>query len=104
MDDTQLRHLGPADIHDGSVIDVDHKGDEALVTVQGASGELYRIAFSGVQSVIANRAVGMTLYAFSELAAEGSGRRFTFTNWDDEDDAKLDIIAQNFSIDHGTAA
>ncbi|MFQ5503873.1 MAG: hypothetical protein ACE5F1_03640 [Planctomycetota bacterium] len=42
------------------------------------------------------RPEGMYLYALSELTAEPPHRRFDFTNWDDEGDAMLQILARSF--------
>ena len=38
------------------------------------------------------------VYALSELRAEPPSRRFVFPNWDEDDDAFLELIAQDFSI------
>jgi hypothetical protein len=40
----------------------------------------------------------MMLYALSELHAEPPLRRFSFANWDDADEAFLEIEAEGFSI------
>ena len=93
MSDFSVRHLGPADFHDGSIESVDRSADRVRVTVRGESGQRYSVTFSGVTELQAVRPEGMLLYALSELPAQGAVRRFSFTNWEDEDDARLEISA-----------
>jgi len=40
----------------------------------------------------------MTLYALSEMDYEAPQRHFLFVNWDDEDDAQLEVIARDFDF------
>lgn len=40
----------------------------------------------------------MLLYSLSELSAEPPYRRFVFANWNDEDDAALEIDATGFAV------
>jgi hypothetical protein len=69
------------------------------------SGQLYIVTFSGVREVVAEGAVGMMLYALSELPTPREGRRFVFTNWDEEDGARLEVLASEFRIEPlGSAA
>ena len=62
-------------------------------TVRGGSGSRFEIGFSGVASITQHRAVGMMLYALAEMSADPPLRRFVFTNWDDEGDARLELVA-----------
>jgi hypothetical protein len=63
------------------------------VIVQGGSGSQFEIGFSGVASITEDRAEGMMLYALAEMKAHPPLRRFVFTNWDDEGDARLELVA-----------
>jgi hypothetical protein len=66
----------------------------ARVAIQGASGRRFTVEFRGVQSVRSHRAEGLPLYSLSEMKAPAPWRRFVFTNWDEEDDAALEVIAR----------
>lgn len=91
-------YVGDADFHDGSVLAVGHRGSELRVRVRGASGRVFAVDFGGVQSVRANCPEGMMLYALSELTVEPPLRRFTFTNWDEDGEAYLEIDALTFTV------
>jgi hypothetical protein len=91
--DSSVRYLGPADFHDGSIVSVERSADRVRVTVRGESGQRYSVTFSGVTDLHAVRPEGMLLYALSESPAEGPVRHFSFSNWRDEDAARLEISA-----------
>jgi hypothetical protein len=55
------------------------------------------LRFDGVESVAANEPVGMVLYALAELHDAPPLRRFSFTNWDESEDAALVITARSMS-------
>jgi hypothetical protein len=86
---------GDADLHDGTVLSVQHDGDQAGVIVRGGSGSKFELGFSGVVSITQHHAEGMMLYALAEMSADPPLRRFVFTNWDDEDDARLELVARD---------
>jgi hypothetical protein len=95
VSDDFVAYRGDADLHDGTVLSVHHEGDEARVIVRGGSGSQFEIGFSGVASLTQYRAEGMTLYAVAEMKTDPPLRRFVFTNWDDEDDASLELVARD---------
>jgi len=45
----------------------------------------------------------MTIYALAEVKAEAPLRRFVFSNWDEDDDALLEVVARDFSWRETTA-
>jgi hypothetical protein len=94
-----LNYVGPPDLHDGVVRAVERHGEDATVRVRGAEGREYRLVFRGVTAVRAHRGEGMTLYAVAELRAEGPARRFAFPNWDEADDARLEIDAREMHVE-----
>jgi hypothetical protein len=51
------------------------------------------LRFAGVTEVKEYRAVGMMLYAVRQESINAQRQRFTFINWDDEDDAFLEVVA-----------
>jgi hypothetical protein len=64
------------------------------VIVRGGSGSQFELGFSAVASLAQHRAEGMVLYAVVEMKADPPLRRFVFTNWDDGDDARLELVAR----------
>jgi hypothetical protein len=98
VDASFVAYVGEPDFHDGSIISVEQDNTTARVRVRGASGRVYVVAFDGVAALRANCPEGMMLYALSELHAEPPLRRFSFANWDDADEAFLEIEAEGFSI------
>jgi hypothetical protein len=91
VSDTFVAYVGPANLHDGTILAVEHGGAKGTVRIRGGDGLEYRLCFDDVCAVRTHRAEGMTLYAVAELVAAGPVRRFAFTNWDDADDAHLEI-------------
>jgi hypothetical protein len=85
--------VGDPDLHDGEVVAVFHRGSDVRVEVQGASGRSYEIAFSGVESLTQRRPEGMRIYALSEMRGAPPLRRFVFANWDEADEAALEVEA-----------
>jgi hypothetical protein len=90
-----MRPLAPANFHDGSVIAVEGTGDRAHVEVSGASGRRYPVEFSSVVNLRAVRPEGTLLYALAELPGERGARCFSFTNWDETADAKLEVATHS---------
>jgi hypothetical protein len=92
-----VAHRGDRDLHDGVVDSVDRSDEQVVVVVRAQDGRVLVVEFSGVESLDQHRAVGMTLYALSEFEQAGEHRLFVFTNWDDEDDARLELLARDFT-------
>jgi hypothetical protein len=96
--DEFVGYVGDPDFHDGCVLRVVAEGNLARIVVRGASGQQYAVEFHGVKVVQSKRPEGMTLYALSEMRTRASARRFVFSNWDDDDDASLEVEAEGFSV------
>ena len=101
MDDF-VAYVGPPEIHDGVVEAVEREGDQVRVLLRGGIGRPIEVVFRGVESVTARRAEGMVLYALAEMRAPAPLRRFVFANWEEEDDASLEVIARELQPE-GTA-
>ena len=99
MSDEFLAYVCPADLHDGTVLAVEHRGADATVRVRGADAKEYRLLFRGVCALRAHRAEGMMLYAVAELRSDGPARRFVFSNWEESDDARLEIDAREMHVE-----
>jgi hypothetical protein len=52
------------------------------------------VTFRGVESVNAERPEGMVAYALTEWDAPAPLRRFVFANWNEDDDATLEVTAR----------
>jgi len=97
-DDAFVGYVGDPSLHDGRITDVREASGQLQVMVQSESGALLIVTFTGVRSVVSNRSVGMVLYSLSEISTSGPGRQFVFANWDEEDDAKLEVQADGFTV------
>lgn len=105
-----LRYVGDADLHDGTILDVTvpcSESEEADVStasqpvqvrVRGASGRVLILEFHDVRALRSCRAAGMVIYSLSELRCDPPYRRFSFANWNEDDDAHLEIEARQFTI------
>jgi hypothetical protein len=97
-DDQFIAYVGDPDFHDGHVLRVVREVDKACVVVRGASAREYAVEFRRVKTIKSNRPDGMMLYALVEMRGEPPIRRFVFANWDDEDDASLELEAEEFLV------
>jgi hypothetical protein len=96
-DESFVAYLNSEDVHDGTVCGVNEYGDHLDVLVKRVDGRLVRFVFTNVQSVRMNRAEGMVLYSLTEVQETPPYRRFCFTNWNEEDDAHLEVVAQEIN-------
>lgn len=100
MSDTNAQfigYVGDPEIHDGIITEFDYQGTKASVAVKTESGRTLKIEFEGVISVKSNEPDGMVLYSLSEMK-HPEHRLFIFTNWDEEDDSYLEILADCYEI------
>ncbi|HEY5838766.1 MAG TPA: hypothetical protein VIT19_07005 [Pyrinomonadaceae bacterium] len=89
-----IRYHYSDDVHDAVVRRV-HQEDERLeVEIETAEGQSVTFRFTGVQSVDANQAEGMLLYSLSEMESALPHRKFVFANSNDDDSARLEIVAR----------
>jgi len=93
-----IAYVGVSGIHDGHIRSVASQDERLRVVIEGASGHHFAIEFDGVGWVKSQRPEDMMLYALAEWKAEPPLRRFVFANWDEEDDAYLEIGAEGFRI------
>jgi hypothetical protein len=92
-----ISYVGDPEIHDGIITEFDYQGTKVSVVVKAESGRTLKIEFEGVISVKSNKPKGMVLYSLSELQ-HPEHRLFIFTNWDEENDSFLEILADRFKI------
>ena len=93
-----IGYIGSPEIHDGSVLGVEHDGDWTRVVIRSEKGYQFALEFLGVESVESNQPEGMIVYALCEMKADAPLRSFVFTNWDEDDDASLEILAREIRI------
>jgi len=72
-------YVGPADLHDGTIVRVEANDEMVSVAVRAESGKVLRIIFAGVREVSSHEPEGMLLCALTELREElslkvGDGR------------------------------
>ena len=90
-----VQYLEP-DLHDGQVVSVEREETVVRVVAQDYQQGRFEIVFDGVEQVDATDPPGMTLYALAELQADAPLRRFSFVNWDEEEDERrLEIVARS---------
>src|SRR4051812_4119495 len=93
-----IAYVGGRDIHDGYIRKVEVDRKKVSVTIEGGSGSYFVIEFQQVAWFKAHRPEDMMLYALAEWRGDGSVRRFVFSNWEEEDDAFLEIGAKDFQV------
>jgi|SRR5690242_15617825 hypothetical protein len=93
MNDDFVQYLNNDDVHDGTVRKVSEEPDRFSVYVDTADGRVVVFEFTGVRNVKQNRAEGMLIYSLTEMRENSPLRRFVFTNWDEEDNAFLEVTA-----------
>lgn len=95
-----IAYVGPANIHDSTVVSVVRQGDSARVALRTLDGQSLSVTFHGVASLESQQSEGMFVYALSELTSpKPSLRRFVFANSDEDSTASLEILAEDFTSD-----
>lgn len=92
-----IGYVGDPEVHDGIITSISQSGATVLVTIRTQSGGELKIEFQEVVSVKSNRPEGMMLYALAEMK-NPEHRHFVFANWEDEDDACLEIVAGGYKV------
>jgi hypothetical protein len=95
--DSFVRYLDDPDVHDAVIERVIEQDTSLIVHIKAPDGRRFVFAFNGVRSVKKNRVGGMVLYSLSEIEESPPYRRFVFTNWDEEDEAHLEVIAREIT-------
>ncbi len=98
-DNSFIGYVGDPDFHDGMVLNVHSTNDIVQVRIRGASGKEFVAEFGAGRVAQSKKPVGMLLYALVEFGWEPPLRKFVFANWDEDDDATLEILAESLRID-----
>ncbi len=94
--DELLGYRGGPELHDGKIASVSSFGTTLTVLVTTIEGREVGLKFLDVQRIKQHQPVGMQLYALAEMAGTHPWRRFVFVNWDEEDEARLEVISKGF--------
>ena len=98
-----VRYWHSEDVHDGRVRQVIQDAEHVRVLVDTPDGRLVTFEFSGVESVSLNRPEGMLLYSLTEIGSAPSHRTFVFTNWEEDDEARLELMATDMVQIHDSS-
>jgi Cysteine-rich CPCC len=96
MSEGFVGYRGGHDLHDAKVVSVEQDSDVARVVIETVDGRRILLEFFEVASLTQSQANGMMLYGLSEFESTAPLRRFVFANWDDDDDARLEVVAAAF--------
>lgn len=91
-------YIGDYRVHDSRVKEINSYEDILQVSLISEDTDMIIVKFLGVKSVRSNRPKGMILYSISEMKESPPFRKFVFVNWDEDDDASLEVIAQDCII------
>lgn len=96
MDDENfVGYIGDYRVHDSRIKAIESDENTLQVSLISEDNEIIIVKFVGIKSVRSNRPEGMILYSISEMEEQSPFRKFVFVNWDEEDDASLEIIAHD---------
>lgn len=93
-----IAYIGDRDFHDAYVRSFAHIGDQVQVTLETQNERRIQVHFSGVRKVVAVQPDGMMIYALSEMQGEAPYRYFIFLNWEEDDQATLEVEALELSF------
>ena len=93
-----VAYVGPSSLHDSTVAAVHELPGAVQVDVQTEVGDVVVVEFTGVRALVQNCAVGMLLYALSEMRSANKGRHFVFANADDDGEAQLEVVADSVAF------
>ena len=96
--DDFVGYIGDPDIHDGHIRAIEPSGSKLSVTIEAHKGRRFVVEFNDVLWVKSHCPEDMMLYALAEWKGEGNVRRFVFANWDEGDDAFLEVDAKDFQV------
>jgi hypothetical protein len=93
-----IGEISKPDVHDGTILKVQHIGATTRVLVKTYEGQLYAFQFDLVESIKSFEPEGMMIYSLIKMRAPVPFRRFVFTNWA-ENASIFEVIAQQIEID-----
>ncbi len=96
--DQFLGYIGDYRVHDSKIEGIVLENTLLTVTLRSYEGEAIAVKFYGVQTMNFIRPIGMMLYSISEMNENAPFRKFHFANWEDDDNASLEIVAEQVEI------
>ena len=95
-----VAYVGPAIIHDSTIVSVARSGDTSHVGLRTLDTRSLSLTFHGVASVLSQHPEGMFVYALSEMSHDAPPlRRFVFANSDEGSTSTLEIVAEDVTSD-----
>jgi hypothetical protein len=91
-------YVGPKEIHDATLLRSVQEDGKVTIYLQSVDGHAFALEFLDVASIHALSPEGMVLYALAEVKTRLPLRRFVFVNWDEEDEAALEIVAIDLRV------
>ena len=98
MEEILIGYIGDYRVHDSKIKEIESDENILQVSLKSEEDEIVVVKFLGAKSISSNRPEGMILYAICEMKEQSPFRKFVFVNTDEEDDAFLEIIAQDCII------
>ncbi|OPH47018.1 hypothetical protein BC351_40490 [Paenibacillus ferrarius] len=92
--DQFLGFIGDYRIHDSKIEGILWENTNLTVALRSYEGEVVVFKFYGVQTINSNRPIGMMLNSVSEMKKNEPFRKFLFANWDEDDNASFEIVAE----------
>jgi len=93
-----VAYVGPSNLHDATILRVESTQDTVTVFVESYERRRFALVFHGVTHQEMNTPEGMVLYALIEMHTTPPRHRYVFANWDDDDPARLEIVAEGFDV------
>ena len=91
-------YVGPKEIHDARLVRSVQEDGTVTVYLQSVDGCAFALEFLDVASIHALSPEGMVLYALAEVTTVPPLRCFAFVNWDEEDEATLEVVARGLRV------
>lgn len=96
--ETFISYVGPQALHDATLLRLKHKDNWVKVYLKSNEGHFFTLEFLDVIDIQTIQPEGMRLYALAEFKDKSPFRRFVFSNWNEEANAMLEIVARDFQV------
>jgi len=96
-----LKYVGPRDIHDSTIVSVNHVDDAVEIVLKSYKKSRIKIKFTGVKDVYTLQSEGMIVYSLSEMKSDDNKRIFTLANSNEEEESKscFEIVCDDISFE-----
>jgi hypothetical protein len=98
MSEEFIAYVGSWEIHDAVIQRIENAQQTVTVFLKAYDGRDFAVRCYGVARQEAHNPEGIMLYALSEMSCPAPLRKFVFVNWDEENPARLEIVAESLEI------